>query len=261
MLVRELEERLLEQLPASAAESWDRTGMLVGDPDDEILAVAVALDPTIEAIDFAIGNGANVLVCHHPLFLQPPEEVKPAGRGRDAVGSRVWHAVKSGVSIMSFHTALDANPMAANVLAGPLGLRPSGELLQATPSHDGFGYGQICHTKNMTARELLFSCTQEFGGAPRLWGEPDRLASTICLWTGAAGEAVPECVKRGIDVLVCGEVRYHTALDAVGNGLTIIELGHDVSEQPHCAVLVKSIAEAGIPDCDIHLMPLPENWQ
>ena len=68
-------------------------------------------------------------------------------------------------------------------------------------------------------------------------------------------------MKRRIDVLICGEVRYHTAIDACESGLCIVELGHDVSEQPHCAVLVKSLQEMGIPDYDIHLMSLPDNWR
>lgn len=261
MRVGELEEKLLDMFPASAAESWDRTGMLVGDPEDEITAVAVALDPGIDAIDFASEHGANVLVTHHPLFLQPPEMVKPAGNGHDAVGARIWHAVKSGVSIISFHTALDANPRASRVLADPLGLQPTGEMLECTTGHDGFGYGQICEAPELTGAQLRDACVKAFGGTPRVWGNAQRTAKRVCLWTGAAGEAALACVQHGIDVLVCGEVRYHTALDACESGLCIVELGHDVSEQPHCAVLVKSLQEVGIPECGIHLMPLPENWR
>ena len=261
MRIGELEEKLLKMFPASATESWDRTGMLVGDPDDEVAAVAVALDPSIEAIDFACAHGANVLVTHHPMFLQPPEMVKPAGNGHDAVGARIWHSVKSGVSILSFHTALDANPRAASVLATPLGLELSGEILECTPDHDGFGYGQICEAPQLTGAQLRDACAEAFGGTPRIWGEPNRVANRLCLWTGAAGEAALKCVKRRIDVLICGEVRYHTAIDACESGLCIVELGHDVSEQPHCAVLVKSLQDLGIPDYGIHLMPLPDNWR
>ena len=270
MRVRELEERLLAMLPASTAEDWDRTGMLVGDPEAVVSHVAVSLDPTIEAIDFAVKHQANVLVTHHPLFLQPPEEVKPAGRGADAVGSRIWQAVKQGVSVLSFHTALDANPRASAVLAGPLGFDLLGKILQETPGHAGFGYGQLCRIKkdgrgdsreSMSAVVLRDACALAFGGNPRLWGDEDRVVRSACLWTGASGDAPIECARRGIDALICGEVRYHTALDAISSGICIVELGHDVSEQPHCHVLVKCLNEAGIPDDCIHLMPLPGYWR
>ena len=64
MVVGELERELLRKMPASDACSWDRTGMLVGNPMDTVRGVAVALDPTIHAVEEAHAHGANV----------PPEE-------------------------------------------------------------------------------------------------------------------------------------------------------------------------------------------
>ena len=47
------EQALLAEFPAADAEEWDRTGLLVGDPAAPVRAVAVALDPTVSAIDAA----------------------------------------------------------------------------------------------------------------------------------------------------------------------------------------------------------------
>lgn len=44
-------------------------------------------------------------------------------------------------------------------------------------------------------------------------------------------------LKRGVDLIVCGEVHYHTALDLVLAGATLIELGHDASEEPYVPFL------------------------
>ena len=46
-----LEQALLAEFPAADAEEWDRTGLLVGDPAAPVRAVAVALDPTVSAIE------------------------------------------------------------------------------------------------------------------------------------------------------------------------------------------------------------------
>ena len=62
MVVGELERELLRKMPASDACSWDRTGMLVGNPMDTVRGVAVALDPTIHAVEEAHAHGANVLL-------------------------------------------------------------------------------------------------------------------------------------------------------------------------------------------------------
>ena len=67
-------------MPAADAEDWDRTGMTVGDPARLVEKVAVALDPTPEAVREAAARGANVLVTHHPAYLEAPEAFGPARR-------------------------------------------------------------------------------------------------------------------------------------------------------------------------------------
>ncbi len=260
MRVGELERRLFAMLPESAAEPWDRTGMLTGDADAEVSGVAVALDPGVQAIDFALSHHANVLLTHHPLFLDSPKRISPDPL-RDVVGARIWHAVENGISVISFHTALDANPRAARVLADPLALEPGSDILEPMPGCPGFGYGRICEAPLRPASAYRDDCERAFGRKCRLWGNPAQQVRRVCLWTGAAGDAPQNCVLRGVDLLICGEVKYHAALDAVEAGLALIELGHDVSEQPHCSVLLELAKEAGIPAARIFVMDLPATWE
>lgn len=89
----------------------------------------------------------------------------------------------------------------------------------------------------------------------------DTSLSTVCTWTGGAGDAAFECVKRGIDVLVCGEVKYHAALEASQQGLCIIELGHDVSELPFARILAESCARVGVAREKITLLDQNDAWQ
>ncbi len=46
-----LEASLLKLFPVDTAESWDRTGLLVGDRSQVVEKVAVTLDPTVDAIE------------------------------------------------------------------------------------------------------------------------------------------------------------------------------------------------------------------
>ena len=260
MLVGELERKLLSIIPDEMAEPWDRTGMLVGNPESEVACVAVSLDPTLDAIDFARSHDCNVLLTHHPLFLDPPQEIKPRGLTHDAVGSRVWHAIEAGVSIISFHTALDANPLASEVLSRPLGIELTGEVLEGVPDHASYGYGRIGIPSVQSLGELSQRCVRAFGRYARVWGDAAHPIDRACCWTGAAGDSPQTCLDQGIDVLICGEVKYHVALDAYEQGLSIIELGHDVSEQVHCGVLIESLKMCGMPSDRVFLMPLPDYW-
>ncbi len=49
-------------------------------------------------------------------------------------------------------------------------------------------------------------------------------------------------LKREVNLIVCGEVHYHTALDLILSGATLIELGHDASEEPYVPLLRELIS-------------------
>ena len=261
--VGELEHALLSLYPALDAEPWDRTGLLVGDRQAPILGVSVALDPTVEAIRRTAENGSNVLVTHHPLFLDPPTSFTPQVLHADPVGARVWEAIDRCVAVMSFHTALDMSPRAACVLPGKLGLECIG-ILDQLHDNPARGYGQICFDPNgasLTLGALAERCSHAFGRSPRVWGAAATPLDRVVTCTGAAGDCVRLATHLGIDCLVCGEVRYHDAVDALQAGLTLIDLGHDVSEWPLCELLVSSIMEAGVDAQRITLLDMEANWR
>lgn len=119
--------RVIEDaFPSHWAEPWDRVGLLCGNADAAVSGVHVCLDPSAYALEEAISLGADVLVTHHPLLLQP--EI-PASGCRSY--SMVDAAITSGVAIIAAHTNLDRAPEGASALAAALGL-PSGEPLECS---------------------------------------------------------------------------------------------------------------------------------
>ena len=262
--VADLERMLLMRFPREDAEPWDKTGLSVGDLRANVKAVAVALDPTREAIERAAALGANVLVAHHPLLLAPPSVITPLSVP-SPVGAAVWAAIKHDVAVLSFHTALDANPAGLAVLPRMLRLEQTGIVLPRDNS-EGKGYGSLCRPLEdeaaLTVGQLAARCTSVFGRAPRVWANDfSAKVESIATATGSAGDVVGACVARGVQVLVCGEVKYHAALDARQTGLSIIELGHDVSELPLCAPLVHAVESAGVDKARIHIVDQSGNWR
>ena len=257
-----IERALLERYPVSDAEDWDRMGLLVGDPFEEAKGVAIALDPTVDAVRNAVSAGANVLLTHHPVFLDPPNRIRPLGTGDHGPGTVVWEAVKSGVSLINFHTALDVSADAAQMLPGMLGLEFQSIVERVTA--DGRGYGQLCTIRPtdapMTLRSLAARCLSVFGRPARVWGDFDTHLDTVVTCTGSAGDLVDHCLEAGYTCLVCGESRYHTVLPAIEAGLCVIELGHDVSELPLCAVLAAALRSAGYPETHITILDQSSNW-
>ena len=263
LTVGELELKLLARFPREDSEPWDRMGLLVGDPAKLVTGVAVALDPTEDAIAAAVNAGANVLLTHHPVYLDPPDSFSPSRSIASAAGVAVFDAISNGIALMNFHTALDVSYEAQGVLPGMLGLVRGGILVPSAADPEK-GYGQLCSIrpsdKPFKLAHLAARCTSVFGRLPRVWGDSTREIETVVVANGSAGNVVDAAIARSIDCLVCGEVRYHTALDASQAGLSIVEVGHDTSELPLTAILAQAAIEAGIAQTSVMVVDQTRNW-
>lgn len=265
MTIGGLEKALLKEFPAEDAEKWDRTGLLVGERSLPVTRVAVALDATPAAVAAAAEAGANVLLTHHPAFLEAPDGFAPEASALESPGAVVWAAIRNQVALMDFHTALDVSPAAARVLPGMLGLKFTLRFAEPLEGSRRKGYGQICEVPDNdgepeTLARLAARCMAVFGRAPRVWGEPDAAVRRVVTATGSAAGLAPALVAAGVDAVVCGEMKYHTALELAAAHVAVIELGHDASELPLVAVLAEALARAGVPAEAVTLVDQSENW-
>lgn len=262
MTIGQLERALLAQFPASDAESWDRTGLVVGDPGEPVRKVAIALDPTISAIEEAARSGANVLVTHHPPFLDAPNQFQPANSVAVVSGANVWAAIRNDVALMCFHTALDVSHAAQIMLPGMIGATQTC-VLDPLPHDRTKGYGQLCtidSSDGVSLSELASICLEMFDRAPRVWGNPDAIIRTVVTGTGSGGNLTAPCIAHDVDCLICGELKYHAALDLSQAGVNVIELGHDVSELPLTSPLREAVKLSEICDESIIMIDQNSNW-
>lgn len=102
--------------------------------------------------------------------------------------------------------------------------------------------GMLCEApRDMTLSSLAGLASATFSVTARVWGDPDAHVSRVATATGSSGSLVGEVLAAGAEALVCGEVRYHDALDAVAQGLSIVEIGHDMSEWPLTSLLADAV--------------------
>ncbi len=66
-----------------------------------------------------------------------------------------------------------------------------------------------------------------------------KMLRRVAVGPGSANSLVEPAVGAGADLLVCGEISYHRALQAVENGMSVSCLGHLESERP----LIRDIKE------------------
>ena len=200
----DVERALLARFPRGQAEEWDRCGLLVGDPTVPVTKVAVGLDASSANVRFAAEQGCNVLLTHHPAFLDPPSVFGPQARDVADAGTAVWEACRSGVALINFHTCLDRALVAQQQLPQLLGLDYEHSLegwaalrasrgSQAVPNPGTPAYGAVCRAPGgMTVRELAERCGSVRAVNIVLLG----VLSQLLPWPAEAyEEAVAACVK------------------------------------------------------------------
>jgi len=263
LTVGQLEMVLLKRFPREDAEPWDRMGLVAGDPAALVTGVAVALDPTPAAVQAAVRAKANVLLTHHPAFIEAPEAFSCSYDLAPYPGVSVYEAIRSGVALMNVHTALDASVEATRLF--PQLMSFDFQRLLMPLAHDANkGYAMFCTVRATDApfklSHLAARATSVFGRPPRVWGDFDEVVERVVIANGGAGEMVQACLDAHVDCLVCGELRYHVALAASQAGLALVELGHDVSEFPLCALLAQAVRDAGIPSESVTVIDQSANW-
>jgi dinuclear metal center YbgI/SA1388 family protein len=120
MKVSEVVAFLEHWAPPSFQESYDNSGLLVGERHMEVRGIAVCLDVTEAVIEDAIANSCNLIVTHHPIIFGGLKKLT----GANYVERTVMLALRSNVAIYAIHTNLDHVKTGVNAeIASRLGLQ------------------------------------------------------------------------------------------------------------------------------------------
>ncbi len=245
--VGKLEEYLFNIFPKQHCEPWDKCGLTVGDSTDVVEGVAIALDPHEVTIERAAEAGCNVLLTHHPVFLDPPERIVDRSHGGTDSAARVLAAIGNGVSLISMHTNLDRSPLALESIIDTVGLTYTGGFVSEDDGLPPFGCtGVLPEGVSPTLEWLAQRCADAFETFPRVWGDSHRTLRSIGMLNGSSSSLASAIVNSNVDCVITGEMSYHKACEVAAAGKCIICLGHDVSERPLLDALAKAVGEHAV---------------
>lgn len=236
MTVSELYEYLNGRIPSSLSCDWDNDGLMCcPEPDREVRRVLVCLDATAPMIDRAIAEGFDVILTHHPLVFHKLPAIDP----RDHVAGKLVRLVRAGVSVMSFHTRLDALPGGVNdALAARIGL------LGAVP-YGAEGIGRIGVLPEPTSLSSFAESVKKTLGAPCVaTADAGVPVFRVAVLGGTGSDDVPATEESGADTYLTGEVASHYLTDAPERGMNLIAAGHFQTENPVCEVLAGMVRQA-----------------
>ncbi len=89
--------------PLDLQESYDNSGLLIGNPETELTGALICLDLTMEVLEEAIQGGLNMVISHHPLIFSGLKSLT----GKNELERIVLKAIKKDISIYAIHTNLD----------------------------------------------------------------------------------------------------------------------------------------------------------
>ncbi len=221
MTVGEVLGFLDEIYPFDLAFEGDNVGLQCGELESEVRNIVLSLDPLIGAIDFALTEGANLLITHHPLIFSPLRRI--------ASSPALIKAIKADVNIISLHTNLDVAFGGVNdYLVFKLGFEGVRVLEEK-------GEGSIARwaelTLPKTLKELAQEVAEKLETPVRFLGNPDKVVRKVVTCSGKGESLLPLVKEKGADVFITGDVGYHSALMAIELGINLIDATHEATER------------------------------
>ncbi len=220
----EIIDKLEALSPTEFAEEWDNIGLLAGRRDKEVRTVYIALDATDAVIGEAVRLGADLLLTHHPLIFKKMSRVNTD----DFIGRRVCELIRNDISYYAMHTNFDVMGM-ADAAADELSLKDR-RVLDVTYEDDisKEGCGRVGELKDSMRVEALAGLVKEKFHVPnvRVFGDLDSPVRTVAVMPGSGGGFIQDALAAGADVMITGDVGHHEGIDAVAQGLAVIDAGH-----------------------------------
>lgn len=234
--------------PFSLQESYDKSGLLVGDADREVSRILLTLDITTPVVEEAAARGADLIVSHHPVIWDPLRSITPA--------HPVWHMILHDIGAICTHTCLDIaegglNDYIGQMMAGVIAMEKEPKPLAYLSG--GRTLGRTAELTSQTDAETLAKQLSEVFGCSSLRYYKGKNAGSIkkIAWcSGSGGEFLADAAAAGADVLITGDCKHSVWAEAQNRDLTLFDCGHFETEVPVIPLLSEIIGDSA-PDMEL----------
>ncbi len=103
MKLKEVTNAIEEFAPLYYQESYDNSGLLIGDKEKEVHAVLLCVDVTDAVISEAIELGCDLIISHHPLIFSGLKRIT----GTNDTQRMVLRLIENRIAVYASHTNMD----------------------------------------------------------------------------------------------------------------------------------------------------------
>jgi dinuclear metal center YbgI/SA1388 family protein len=219
--------KFLDKLsPFELQETWDNSGLLVGDFELDVKKVVLSVDVDENLID-SLDND-TLLITHHPLIFGGLKQLEfskyPA--------NLLQKMIRKNISNIAMHTNFDQTHLNEYVATEVLGYKIS--------QKDGFvAYLDINEDFDIFSKKVASA----FGLPHARCVKCSDTVKRVALTTGSGCS-----LMRSIDAdcFLTGDVKYHDAMEAKSIKLSLIDIGHFESEHFFAQILEKHLKNLGL---------------
>lgn len=231
--------------PLALQESYDNSGLIVGEMGAQVSKALLCLDSTEAVVDEAIAKGCDLIIAHHPIVFGGLKRFT----GGDYVQRALIKAIRNNIAIYACHTNLD-NVLRGGVnerIAQHLGFEAERVLRPIVADFGSFvgigglddsdvfrtaGAGVLCKLqKPMNVLDFLQHLKAKMGVEVVKYTKCDvEMVSKVAICGGAGSFLIGDALRAGADAFITSDVKYHEFFDAEGKML-LCDIGHYESEK------------------------------
>lgn len=215
--------------PRALQESYDNSGLILGDTDACISKALVCLDADQNALDLAVKQDCQLVLSHHPAIFKSMKTFTEDSSD----GKLLVKAIKNDVALYSAHTNFDsASGGLTDLLCDRLGLHNNRIIIENSESTEG-GFGR-CGTIDAVSGEDFIKLIKTKLSLPviRFIGSIPENISNVAVYNGSYdAEILKDLLLTDADVLITGDIKYHDAQELIANSMFTIDAGHYGTEK------------------------------
>ncbi len=215
--------------PNEYQESYDNSGLIVGNMFEQVKGVIISLDCTEEVIQEAIDKGANMVISHHPIVFRGLKRFT----GSDYVERTIMLAIKNNINIFAIHTNLDNMRLSGVNTKICERLKLTNTQILAPKDENGqIGAGMIGELPSpMESKEFLSFLKNNMELNIIKYTKPlQKKVHKIAVCGGSGSFLLKSAIAYNADVFITSDFKYHEYFDA-NNLIMIADIGHYESER------------------------------
>lgn len=219
MKAYEIMNHLETYFPLNLQMDFDKCGLQLGDKNQCVSKIFVALNADNETLQQCIDNHCQMLITHHPFLLEKVNVIDL----HQHQGQFIQKAIENHIVVYSLHTCLDRGQNGISMndwLISQLGV-------EHIECYDQLQIGKKAQLKQPMDAMTFVRYIKDVFHLPllRYSHNTDKMISRVAICGGSAADDL-EIVKNQVDCYITGDTKYRHAKYAIDHDCLLIDAGH-----------------------------------